>query len=181
MQFDGLLKGQPITQIIGHAVRPFAGSDSQAPKTAETFKAQAVTLAVLPAQLQSLNEGQTAHFQRKSVEYFKKLVSQGQINPRTVTQQEFVAKAERLAERDPFSFDWSSIARSLFAYKMVADVRITGNRDRAEREEALYQLQQVREIALQQQEARKPVMSRDQMLISPAALAVSRERAAKRQ
>lgn len=170
MMFDALLKGQLITQVISKAVRPFDASEACTVKP----------VVALPAQLQGLNEGQSASFQRKSAEYFNKLVSQGKINPRTVTQEEFVIKAEPLAERDPFSFDWSSIARSLFAYKMVADVHVSGNRERAERAEATYQLEQVREIALKQQESRKPVLGRDQMLISPAALAVSRERAIKR-
>lgn len=175
MMFDALLKGQPISQVFSKAVRPFASSEAAAGKVDPASAVQ--PMAALPAQLRSLNEGQTAHFQRKSAEYYGKLVSQGKINPRTVTPEEFVAKAEPLAERDPFSFDWSGLARSLCAFKMVADVHISGSRDRAEREEAIYQLQQVREIGLKQQESRKPVMGRDQMLISPAALAVSRERA----
>lgn len=182
MMFDGLLKGQPIAQVVSKAVRPFSATEASAHQIGQTSTVQPVTVVSLPTQLQGLNEGQSAHFQRKSVEYYRKLVAQGKINPRTVTKEEFIAKAEPLAERDPFSFDWSGIAQSLVAYKMVADVRISGNRERAEREDAIYQLQQVREIALNQQESRKTktVMGRDQMLISPAALAVSRERAIKR-
>ncbi len=179
MMFDGLLKGQPINQVFSKAVRPFAASEAQGQQALQANAVQ--SSAVLPAQIQDLNEGQSAQFQRKSAEYFGKLVAQGRINPRTVTKEEFVVKAEPLATKDPFSFDWLETAKRLLsAFTMVADVRISGNRERVEREEALHQLQQVREIGLKQVEARRSVMGRDQMLISPAALAVSRERAIKR-
>ncbi|HEY9856968.1 MAG TPA: hypothetical protein V6D05_14595 [Stenomitos sp.] len=180
MMFDGLLKGQPINQVFSKAVRPFAATDTDVQTAHQISPAQAAAVAALPAEIKRLNEGQTARFQSKSAEYYGKLVAQGKINPRTVTQEEFVVKAEPLAEKDPFSFNWLETAKSLLsAFKMVADVRISGNRERAEREDAIYQLQQVREIGLKQVEAHRTVMGRDQMLISPAALAVSRERAGK--
>lgn len=179
--FDGLLKGQPISQVFSKTVRPFVAMDTDLQKANQVSPAQAAAVAALPAEIKSLNEGQTPRFQVKSAEYYGKLVALGKINPRTVTREEFVAKAEPLAVKDPFSFNWIEVAKSLLsAFKMVSDVRISGNRERVEREEALHQLQQVREIGLKQVEARKTVMNRDEMLISPAALAVSRERAIKR-
>lgn len=181
MQFDGLLKGQPIAQVFGKAVRTFEATDTDLQQAATITRAQAAAVSALPVEIKRLNEGQTARFQVKSAEYYGKLVAQGKINPRTVTKEEFVVKAEPLAAKDPFAFSWIETAKSLLsAFKMVSDVRISGNRERAERADALLQLQRVREIGLKQVEARAQVMGRDELLISPAALAVSRERAGKR-
>lgn len=131
----------------------------------------------LPAQLRSINQGQSIHFQRKSVEYYEKLVAAGLIDPRTVTKEEFVAKAEALAEHDAFAMHWSRTASRLVALNLVGAVWTAGNRERAEREEALLQLARTREIGLKQVEARHESLGRDEMLISPSALKNARERA----
>jgi hypothetical protein len=138
----------------------------------------APSVDALPAQLRSVNLGQSVYFQRKTVDYYDKLVESGQIDPRTVTKDEFIAKAQSLAAHDPFAWHWSQTASRMVALAMVGDTLVTGNRERAEREAALYQLQQVREIGLKQVEARTQSMGRDENLISPAALKAARERAA---
>jgi hypothetical protein len=64
----------------------------------------------LPVQLQAINAGQTAQFQAKTVEYFRELVARHEIDPRRVTEIEFLQKALVLAQKDPNSGNWAAVA-----------------------------------------------------------------------
>lgn len=182
-----------IRQVFGTAINPVRAAELQSLQAAnlaavqsgnlDTLHAkslqsvQAATVTALPAQLQSIQKGQSAHFQQKTVEYYRKLVSERKIDPRTVTPEQFIGQAEVLSQHDPLALGWGETAARLLAFNLVGHALTQGNHERAERADALYQLEQVRAIGIKQAEARLNALGKDQMLISPAALAVARERA----
>lgn len=131
----------------------------------DTFKASGIDpykgQAPLPPQLHVITKGQTVHFQRKAMEYFKRLVNSGQIDAKTVSPEEFVTKAVVLAASDLFSQGWSLIAQHMLALHRVSETLAEGRKDRDERETSMYELQQLQLLALSQLDAQKAQQQRD--------------------
>lgn len=159
-----------LPKFSARAVSPVGAEPVAAPKpqAVSTYQADTfVRTGSLPAQLQPLVQGQSAHFQRKSAEYYDQLVKQGSIDPKTVTAAEFVQKAERLAKHDLFAFSWLHQAWNwLTAQHLFQDILHTAAAERREREQADNTLALVREIGNRQAEERKQAIKADELVLS---------------